>query len=501
MLGCLAFAFAGAPVPHLDLEPDAARRRTQKIRARFREGPARALGPGAVVVAAPQFLWVSDVARSLPAAPWTTDGAYAEMFEMVRGAWEAREPDGARTLIVFATFEAGDQELFYTALSNDVLGLGEGDEAAIFDQSPGSALEGYAWMGSLEGLDAAGPYFATEAFLHEIAHRWGIFVRVTRPDLPADVLLGRNQTHFSFLADTNNSPMEGNRWRQVSDDRWSTRFDEPPRFQYTPLELYLMGLIPPSEVPPMRVLGRLSAVEPTWFRANAATPPAHRIGLEVSARTESISEVTIAEIIAASGPRRPAAPTQATEIVRRIAIVLLSDGRAEPTPARLRDFGLRVQGWLRAFADATGGRMTLSSHVSSAGRQALGTPCADLDSCDRTEADQCLPSEGGRQPICTRYCAIHTDCGNLCCVGKSVPGLCGPPPPGSSCGPAPGDQPDAGSGPSSSVDASQTSSGMLTPPTPGGCRNGTTRAPAALILSGLWLISVRRRRCPGQIRA
>lgn len=478
--------------PRLDLDPEAARRRGRAIRGRFRRGPAQPLGPGGVVIATPRFLWVSDVARTLPAAPWTTDAAYAEAFEMARDAWEGLEPDGARTLLVFATFDAGDRQLFYTALSNDVRGLGEGDEAALFDDSPGSTLEGYAWMGSLEGLDAAGPNFATEAFLHEIAHRWGIYVRVNRPGLPADVLLGRNATHFSFLADTDNSPMEGNRWSPQG-ERWTTSFDAPPEFRFSPLELYLMGLIPPTEVPPIRVLGPLTRIEPAWFRVNASTPPAHRLEIEVSGETERTDLVTIQDIIAAAGPRRPPAPSSTAPVVRKAAVILLSDGRANPTPERLKAFDNRLQSWVAAFAVATGGRMTLDIDVGSAGLGGLGAPCDDVDGCDRRVADACMLDASGKYR-CTRACAVHADCNGLCCVGSSVPGQCAPAPDSRACGTAPGSGPDLGPTPVAGSDLGRSDIGGLEPPRSNGCRStmGGQQTLGALLLV-LSLMARRRR--------
>jgi hypothetical protein len=439
-------ALVGAsPPPALDLSPADGARRARAVRARFGHGPEAPLGPGPRTLPTPRFLWVEDRSRSLPGPPWTTDDAYAEAFELARGAWASREPDRARLLIVFTTFEEGGRALFYTALANDVRGLGAGEEAALFDASPGSQLEGYVWMGALSVLDAAGPAFATEAFLHEIAHRWAAYVRVDLPGVPEDALLGRHRSHWSFLLHTGNSPMEGNAWRMGEGERWSTHFEEPRRFAFSPLDLYLMGLVPPREVPPFPVLLEVDRIQPSWFSARPEEAPAHRLGMTVSVRARETAWIDIDDVIAHAGPRVPAA-SPGLPVRFPIGVVLLSDGRARATQARLADFDRRLRGWIDAFEAATGGRMRLEAGLESAGRGALGAACAGPEDCDRTVADRCAAPTAGAPVVCTRACSTHGACGpGACCVGARAPGLCLPEPTGGGCGPEPAWGRDAGS--------------------------------------------------------
>lgn len=474
----------GHPV---DLDPDDGARRRAAVRARFGQGPEHPLGPGLEVISTPRFLWVEDQARTLPAAPWTTDGAWAEAFEMARTAWAAREPDHATALVIVATFEAGDRELFYVPLSNDIEGLGAGEEAAIFDASAGSAFEGYVWMGSLTSLDEAGPEFATEAFLHELAHRWGAYLRLDA-GFPSDLLLGRNQTHWNFFADTGNSPLEGNRWTEVPPDRWTTQIDAPPAFAFSPLDLYLMGVLPPEAVSPFIVLREpVAGIEPTWFRPLFSSPPAHRIHLEVSLRPASVSTVTIDDVVRANGPRVPPARASTTPVERQIGVVLLSDGHTNPSLELLSSFDRRLQGWVAAFGEATGQRLVLRTDLHSAGSGGLGASCSALADCDRTLTDRCAATSGGGL-ACTRTCLEHADCSGGCCTGGEAPGLCEMRPAGGACGPEPTVPGDAGVKADLELSPDAGARPLEDPETGCGCRSSS--AAPSLGTWAIWIVAV-----------
>lgn len=335
----------------------------------------------------------------MPAPPWSTDAAYAEAFELARGAWASREPDGIRILIVCTTFEEGGRSLFYVPLANYVRGLGEGDEARIFDATPDSSLEGYVWMGRPEALEAAEPGFSTEAFLHEIAHRFGVYIRVDVPGLPREVLLGRRHTHWSFFADTRGSPMEGNPWTPDGEPDWY-RVHLEHELVFSPLDLYLMGVLPPEAVPPTLVLLGSAATEPPWFSARPEEPPARRLGVPVRVRAPAVAEVTIHDVIRAAGPRDP--PASPAPVVLPIGVVLLGMGPERPSPDALASFGARVAGWVEAFSRATGGRLRLFARLASAGDAGPGEPCRSVEDCDRTRSDRCEPEAPGASPVCTR---------------------------------------------------------------------------------------------------
>lgn len=439
LLGLAPPARAEPPSFHLATSTAAAAR-NEAVRSAFGRRPVPTFFTGAQLISTPRFACVVDRGRSLPAPPWATDDAYAEAFELARSAVAAREPERAALMLVFSTFRDGGRALFYTALSNDVSGLGEGDEARIFDASPDSPIEGYAWLGALEALDEGGPSFAEEAFLHEIAHRWAAYVRIQHPDLAPEALLGRTQAHWSFFFDTQGSAMEGNRWVGTFDGLYRTEFARPPIPTFSPLDLYLMGVLPPERVEAMYLLEGSERVIPSWFTPRAEEAPAHRLGFEVQISPRTVHTVTMDHVLGGSGPRIPAT----SQPVLPIWVVLLDDGHGDVGLDALRRFDARLQSFIEAFARATGGRMSLDPTLASAGHTPLGEPCSATEDCDRLSSDRCA-APPGLEPVCSRACSAHQDCDSGCCFGDESPGLCGPrlggacPPP-----PGPAGSPDAG---------------------------------------------------------
>ncbi|NJK89756.1 MAG: hypothetical protein HC923_10400 [Myxococcales bacterium] len=157
------------------------------LRAKFGErlqtGIARQItvdDPRLRISIAPRFLWVQDLSLSLSGSPWMTDSAFLEAFDLARLAWdEADQPDDIRALVVFTSFDVGGMSPFYVPLANDTRGIG----LDLFDDSPGRDLEGLIWMGDIRELFDAGPEYYREAFIHEVAHRWTVYIDVALPSL------------------------------------------------------------------------------------------------------------------------------------------------------------------------------------------------------------------------------------------------------------------------------------------------------------------------------
>lgn len=443
------------------------------------------------VILAPRFVYVRDRALSLPTPPWFRDDAYVAAFELVRAAFTANQPDRARLVLVFTTFSDGGGSLFYLPLANDVAGLGDGKPTELFDDTPGSVLDGVAWLGDVDTLEAAGDAFFREAFIHEIAHRWSAYASVDRVDVPRDVLRGRQRMHWSFLTESGTSPMEGNTWLP-GDDRytWHTSIETPPSFRFSPLDQYLMGLVPPEAVPPTAVITDWSVLEPEGMTVTRELPPSHRLGKAVTLRANTRTEITIDEIVAASGTRVPGAADG--RVTWPIGIVLLSNGLDRATFEELVRLDQRISELVRDFERATEGRMVLDVAIEGAGTVDFGEPCPTIDVCDRTRADRCLPIRSGGEPVCTRTCDVDADCGPGFCCGAvateepeaALPLICVA---GDRCAPPGGpgppelDRPDAGpSGPSIDGDPSEG----------GTCTCTTTRAasPWSLLVALLFWV-------------
>ncbi|MBK6690477.1 MAG: hypothetical protein IPG45_38775 [Deltaproteobacteria bacterium] len=366
------------------------------------------------VVATPHFLYVVDGALTLPAAPWISDQGYLEAFALARDAWRDVEGDTVKALMVFTTFDEGGTALFYTPLANDVSGLGIGRATELFDDTPDSPLDGVIWMGPFAELEAAGPAYFEEAFVHELAHRWLAYAELEQDFLPRDTLRGRQSSHWSFFFDTDRSPMEGNRWEVDGDRRTARATAAPPRF--SALDLYFMGVAGSDEVEPRALVTAHGDVSPSWLNLRADTTPAHRLGYDVSLAAHSEFQVSIAGIIAASGRRSPAPVTHAEWPV---GVVLLSNGLKRADRMDFERLDQRLRHLAQVYEEATWGRMTLALTLATAGRRGLGEKCTTVSECDRTQAEICGAAPGG-EPMCTRGCTTNSDCDSQHCCSPSA---------------------------------------------------------------------------------
>jgi hypothetical protein len=409
-------AVPAEPAPALDVTDSA---RAERIRvatlARYanRAETRRFSGPS-TTVRTPRFIFAKDDQLTLPTPPWFDDSAYADAFELARSSFYQTQSDRVRLIMVFSTFKDGGKALFYLPLANDIQGLGEGQPASIFDNTPSSMLDGYAWLGNLGALETAGDSYVSEAFVHEIAHRWGAYVHISNPLYPQDILLGRQNMHWSFLVDSKGSPMEGNAWTDQGSHMFVTSFGNPPDLAFSPLDLYLMGVLPPSAVPPFQVITSWSVVQPSDMNVTKETPPAHRTGVPVTLDALQTASITIEDVIAGNGPRVPAA--SAGPVVWPIGIVLLSSGFEQPPLDDLTHLADRLESLINDFNRATGGRITLDVHVEGAGTSQPGAYCSTLDDCDRARSDRCVSVRANQSTVCARGCSMDAPCpSGSCC--------------------------------------------------------------------------------------
>jgi len=208
--------------------------------------------------------------------------------------------DSVDMLVVWGAREFAPQHAFYLPVKNDVSGIGYqhvGEEFFDDSESFGSSgrLQGVIWMGTkwMDGdQKSSGPDDPLGILAQETAHRWGATVRFLPPAAksPSDALSG-TPFHWSFLLDTGGSPLGGNRWTDIGGGFF--RADPVEAVSFSPIDMYLMGLLPADRVPPLRLLvdveGRLSAL-------------GERVSRPLRVRADAI-EVSIGQIIAAEGPR------------------------------------------------------------------------------------------------------------------------------------------------------------------------------------------------------
>ncbi len=201
-------------------------------------------------------------------------------------------------LVIFTNFDFKMPEIearaFYKHIKNDTIGLGL--ELFDYSQSFGSdgLLQGTIDMGNLNNIvtNSYDPKFDTTlvTLCHEVLHRWS--AKTSYIDENGDIsnaLLGRGGSHWSFLLDSDASLEYGNRWRDNGDGTY-TSTDVLAGF--SPLDLYLMGMIGADQVPPMMLIDS-PLVDPERLPERDVT---------ISGTTKT---VTIEDIIAANGERVP----------------------------------------------------------------------------------------------------------------------------------------------------------------------------------------------------
>jgi hypothetical protein len=205
-------------------------------------------------------------------------------------------------LVMLSTFdyampEAGAQG-FYLGVKNDVQGINSpiADNTALF----GSAgnLQGTIDLGNATALAAApyGPKLDQTLIIlnHELMHRFGAYVRFKNPDGTLNTsLLGKDSAHWSYLLDTQGSVMYGNGWK---DNGNGTFTSTAAMSGYSPLDLYLMGMITKEKVPPMLLIDN-PAIDKTLLP---------QLGVTITGIAKT---VTIDDIIAAEGTRVPDSTT------------------------------------------------------------------------------------------------------------------------------------------------------------------------------------------------
>lgn len=169
----------------------------------------------------------------------------------------------------------------------------------------GPALRGYVFLPAREEL-------VSGRFLHEFAHYWAAHL-TGPPSLATQVRMTHGHWGFTSVGGLLGGWAPGT---PHEDEPGLYRVKAAPAGRqlnqqpYAPLELYVMGLAPPQEVPDVQV-----AVDPRDFDRNDE--------FENIFRASGLETVTIDEIIAANGPRRPAYGDAPTHF--KLALVILTD--------------------------------------------------------------------------------------------------------------------------------------------------------------------------------
>lgn len=278
-----------------------------------------------------------------------TTGAIAEVFvdlptvnlQNVAREFYRTHNDDFDSLILFTNFESNLDFVgvlaFAINVQNDVLGIGNPNRSEIFPQFDDTAeygsqgrLRSFLTMKNLKVWEddplenTFGPATSTLSVLtHEFGHTWIAFI-----DPP--VLLTRDRAHWNFFLHTDGSLLGGNDIQDNGDGSFITL---APKNIYGPLDLYLMGLLKPEDVPPTFLVTDPHDLDlpPPYDQQTITSDQLQSIYSlgDVGFRGDK-QEVRIEDIIAVNGARIPDAESSQKDF--RTAFILLAMGEDGPTP-------------------------------------------------------------------------------------------------------------------------------------------------------------------------
>jgi len=270
----------------------------------------------------------------------------ASARQAVAREFYANHPDDYDFLVIFTNFDfrmpQEEAVAFYHEVKNDVQGIGKElfDNTSLYGSD--GRLQGIIDMGNINSLasDPLDPAFSeTMGILsHELLHRWAAEVTFRSDDNSiSDDLLGREGHHWSFLLDTGGSLEYGNQW---VDNGNGTFTSLAGRRYFSPLDMYLMGMLDKSEVPPMLLIDNPD-VDPERL------PQA---GVTIDGTPQYVS---IDQIIAAGGERIPGV-ADARKAFRMGCLYLTRPGTY--SEADLQAVRTIITSWVMWFSGLTNGR-------------------------------------------------------------------------------------------------------------------------------------------------
>ena len=277
-----------------------------------------------------------------------TTGAIAEVFvdlptvnlQNVAREFYRTHGDDFDSLVLFTNFESNLDLVgvlaFAINVQNDVLGIGNPNRSEIFPQFDHTSeygsqgrLRSFLTMKNLKVWEddplenTFGPATSTLSVLaHEFGHTWLAFI-----DPP--VLLTRDRAHWNFFLHTSGSLLGGN---DIQDNEDGSFITLAPKDIYSPLDLYLMGLLKPEDVPPTFLVTNPHDLDlpPPYDQQTITSDQLQSIYSlgDVGFRGDK-QEVRIEDIIAVNGARIPDAESSQKDF--RTAFILLAMGEEGPT--------------------------------------------------------------------------------------------------------------------------------------------------------------------------
>src|SRR5262249_38789223 len=279
----------------------------------------------------------SDVARATP-----TEGAAMITTALVGDLFIVMDPNGDLVTMVgnqqtlnfqqiFALLQANSGDYYdtmscYLDTSSGVLNLGSA-ASIVYQNVSGIGSWAYdfraQWNSTTLQHYSYYSFFDLVTFLQEFGHRWGAYVKyATAPNMPGQTLLHQDwiwtpsgeNAHWGRWFDDGNSSMDYDQAEWIDNgngtynriDRDTTQPAQAAWFGYCPLDQYLMGLVPDSDVAPLKIIQNPSPTPTEGGPFNVPTGP--------YTPNPGVATVTIAQIQnpksddpspVFSGPRNP----------------------------------------------------------------------------------------------------------------------------------------------------------------------------------------------------
>jgi hypothetical protein len=197
--------------------------------------------------------------------------------------------------------------------------------------------------------------YALSQIGHEMGHRWSAFVSARAKE----EMIPLGPTHwarglqapapFPFQRPTEASAMGGGVWQENPDGTFTQLDDDyyVPATGYSYLDLYLMGLLAPSEVPDFFILRNLTEAGP-----DANGRPVFKA---------ERSRITIEDVIAMEGPRQPDVDHSQKQF--NTGMVMVVEHGKKPSGELIeRVNGIRTA-WTDYFSTVTGHRASMTATV------------------------------------------------------------------------------------------------------------------------------------------
>jgi hypothetical protein len=366
-----------------------------------RLSPALALGVATLAAALPttaaaapiefvearrNFMIFNDVDGTVEHNNWYNREPFFVGYQAVEDGFLAVHADDSQFLAIYTTWELGaGVGAFFQSLANDIEGIGYEHAAAIdaiipapyFDDTPNSQIYGFMHMNdwrwhvlpNLEGLDER---WISLVFGQELGHAWLSFVRHYDAGEPSVDMLGRALAHWSFYLQTGGSPIQGHDWIDNEDGTFTAiPHDE---FQYSDLDLYLMGLMDADEVEPWFLIENPHDCVDS-AKEDKSCAPADAFQFQAPSYTVSGTrrDFTIKDVIEFEGERVPSYADSPKSF--DISFVLIKRPDEELCDDELEAMEAVVERSIEMWIEQTRGRASLVNRTATAEPVRPGPSC------------------------------------------------------------------------------------------------------------------------------